>query len=313
MISAAVKTAAASPADPQRAIAELMGGVSLEATRPTDGDIAALVVNAPAGTRVYLSAIPTRPPHEVIRIAARLHAAGFEPVPHLAARSFASVGALDDFLARAGDEACVRRVLVIAGDRSEPTGPFRSAVEAIDSGVLQRRGICEIGIAGYPEGHPRIAAGELEQALLDKIQITEQVGLSVHVVTQFAFDAAPIISWIERLRDFGIECPVRIGLAGPATVSRLLRFAARCGVQASAQGLARQAGLMRQVFGLSAPDGLVRALAEARQAGRLGQAKLHFFSFGGLAATGRWTSAVAAGRISLAPGGFQVAPPGGSR
>ena len=39
----------------------------------------------------------------------RLRAAGFEPVPHLAVRNFATAEALDDFLARASGEAGVRR------------------------------------------------------------------------------------------------------------------------------------------------------------------------------------------------------------
>ena len=67
--------------------------------------------------------------------AIRLRAAGLEPVPHIAVRNFASVDALDDFLARLNGEAEVRRVLVIAGDRAEH-GPFRSAADAIDSRAI---------------------------------------------------------------------------------------------------------------------------------------------------------------------------------
>ena len=96
------------------------------------------------------------------------------------------------------------------------------------------------------------------------------------------------------MRDFGIEHPVRIGLAGPTNLATLLRYARRCGVSASAQGLARQAGLMRHLFAMSAPDALMRALAEARADGRLGDVAPHFFSFGGLAGTARWAEAVAA-------------------
>ena len=43
---------------------------------------------------------------------------------------------------------------------------------------------------------------------------------------------AAIVAWISRLRDFGLEQPVRIGLAGPTNLATLLRYARRCGVRA---------------------------------------------------------------------------------
>jgi len=150
------------PAAVQR-IAAAMDGFSVEATRPSAADIAALAAELPRRARVYLSAVPNRPADELMAAAIAVRAAGFEPVPHVAVRNFASAGALDDFLARLNGEAEVQRVLVIAGDRAEH-GPFRSAREAIDSGVLRRRGIRTIGIAGYPEGHPRIGIDELDRA-----------------------------------------------------------------------------------------------------------------------------------------------------
>src|SRR6185312_15239102 len=108
----------------------------------------------------------------------------------------------------------VRRLLVIAGDRNEPAGPFRGALEAIDSGLIARSGIAEIGISGYPEGHPRIADHELERVMAAKLEAAEQTGLKVDIVTQFCLDAGPIVDWVRRLRERGIDHPVRIGLAG---------------------------------------------------------------------------------------------------
>jgi methylenetetrahydrofolate reductase (NADPH) len=304
-------TAAAAPMleprlSPIEAIAEFARGFSLEATRPSATEVAELADIAPAGTRIYVSAVPTRSPFEAIEAAVLLHKAGFEPVPHLAVRNFASTDELDTFLARATGEAGVRRVLVIAGDRDRPAGPYRSAIEVIDGGALRRHGITEVGIAGYPDGHPRISQQDLDRALADKINAAETTGMAVHVVTQFSFDAAATVKWITRLRDFGIEHRVRVGLAGPTSLSTLLRYAQRCGVRASAQGLARQAGLVRQLFAMSTPDALVRALALTQ----LGQIKPHYFSFGGLARTARWAHAVAASRIAIEAGdGFRVEPP----
>ena len=292
--------------DSAPAIAAFAAKFSIEVTRPAATDLEALQQAAPAGTHVYISALPTRPIEESAAIAASLRRLGFEPVPHLAARYFASPQALDDLLARLAGEAGVRRLLVIGGDREVPQGPYRGALEVIDSGLLTRRGIAEIGIAGYPEGHPRIADHELERLLAAKIEAAEQTGLGVHIVPQFSFDPPAILGWLDRLRDHGVDLPVRVGLAGPTSLNSLMRYARRCGVRAATQGLARNAGLVRHLLGATAPDASVRALAEA--GGRLGEIAPHFFSFGGVAATARWVEAVAAGRITLdRTDGFAVA------
>jgi methylenetetrahydrofolate reductase (NADPH) len=302
----APRSAADAASDTSAAIAELMRGGSLEATRPNADDVAALKAALPAGTHVYLSAVPTRPQEEVVEQAARLTAAGLEPVPHLAVRNFASAEALGRFLDRLTGEAGVRRLLVIAGDRAEPAGPFHGALEAIDSGLIARHGIAAIGIAGYPDGHPRIADHELDRLLAGKLEAAAQTGLKAEIVTQFCLDAAPILAWVRRLRAHGIDHPVRIGLAGPTSLTTLMRYARRCGVRASTQGLARNAGLLKHLLGAAAPDGILRALIETNRDGEFGDIAPHLFSFGGIAPTARWMAAAAAGRIRLDREGFVV-------
>jgi methylenetetrahydrofolate reductase (NADPH) len=287
-------------------IASFMRGASLEATRPDVADIAALQAALAPGTPVYLSAIPARPQEELVDQAAYVRAAGLEPVPHLAVRNFASADALKHLLDRLTVKAGVRKLLVIAGDRAEPAGPFRGALEAIDSGLIARSGITEIGISGYPDGHARIADLELDRLIAAKLEAAAQIGLRVAIVTQFCLDAAPITAWVKRLRAQGIDHPVRIGLAGPTSLTTLMRYAKRCGVRASTQGLARNAGLMKHLLGASAPDGVIRALIEANRDGELGDIAPHLFSFGGIGATGRWAASVAAGRIRLDRSGFAV-------
>src|ERR1700730_15114384 len=120
-------------------ITAFMRGASLEATRPTARDVDALKAAVPWGTHVYLSAVPTRPQEDVVGQAALVRAAGLEPVPHLAVRNFASADALGSFLDRLNGEAGVRRLLVIAGDRAEPAGPFHRAPEAIRRGLIPGR------------------------------------------------------------------------------------------------------------------------------------------------------------------------------
>ena len=305
-MSAALPLQDQTPDGPIGRVTALMAGFSVEATRPSAGDIAALGVLA-RGTRVYLSAVPNRPADESLAAAVQIRAAGLEPVPHVAVRNFASAEALDTFLTRLNAEAGVETVLVIAGDRAEH-GPFRGALDVIDNGMLRRRGIRRIGIAGYPQGHQRIGNDALNRALADKIAAADATGLAVEIVTQFCFDAGAILDFVARLRGFGFEHAVRVGLAGPTSLTALMRYASRCGVCASAQGLARRSGLMRQMFALTTPDDLIRTLADAAPADIVP----HFFSFGGIPATARWASAVADGRIALdAAGGFRVEPPKG--
>ena len=301
----APRSAADTAAETRAAIAAFMRAGSLEATRPNAEDVAALQAAAAPGTAIYLSAVLTRPQEEVVAQATAVREVGLEPVPHLAVRNFASADALKDFLDRLAGEAGVRKLLVIAGDRDEPAGPFRGALEAIDSGLISRR-IGEIDISGYPDGHPRIADHELARVLAAKLEAAAQTGLKVNIVTQFCLDAAPIIAWLKALRDHGIDHPVRVGLAGPTSLTALMRYAKRCGVRASTRGLARNAGLIKHLLGAAAPDAIIRALVEHNRDGELGDIAPHLFSFGGIGATARWTAAATAGRIKLDRDGFAV-------
>lgn len=292
-----------------RQIADFMADASFEATRLDAADIEALRRIVPAHTGVYLTAVPGRTPDEAIASAARLRAAGFEPIPHLAVRGVANAGALDDVVSRFAATG-VRRFLVIGGDHDRAAGRYVQALDVIESGLLQRHGVVEVGVAGYPEGHPRISTEALDRALAAKIEAAEQTGLAIHIVTQFGFDAAAILRWIARLRDLGIEHPVRAGLSGPTSLGILMRYAGRCGVRASAQAIARNAGLTKRLIATSSPAGLIRPLAAAGVDGRLGLVTPHLYSFGGLAATGRWVAAIAGGHIALdRAGGFGVEAP----
>src|SRR4051812_31338412 len=126
--------ASAVTSGPTQAISDFVQGFSIEATRPSAAEIDALAANVPQGTRVYVSAVPTRPTHEVLDSAIRLRAAGFSPVPHVAARMFATTAALDEFLVQLTSTANIERLLIIAGDRDRPAGDLRSSLEVIDGG-----------------------------------------------------------------------------------------------------------------------------------------------------------------------------------
>src|SRR3954467_8812486 len=158
---------------------------SIEATRPSAGEIAQLAGILPRATPVYFSAVPTITPAEVVTAAASLRQTGLEPVVHIAARRVASASALQDLLARLRGEADVRRLLVVGGDIGA-AGPFADALAVIQKGGLRDAGFEEIGIGAYPEGHPRIPPGRLEASLDEKIATAAAQGLRVHIVSQFS-------------------------------------------------------------------------------------------------------------------------------
>jgi methylenetetrahydrofolate reductase (NADPH) len=285
-------TILAASSEPER-IAAFMRGWSLEVTLPKPAEIEALKETLAPGTEVFLSAIPAESHLHLVESAAHMRRAGFEPIPHVSARNYHNKTELEDMLNRSQSEANISRVLVIGGDRDNPAGPYSNALAIIESGLLQRFGIKEIGIGGYPDGHPRIAADDLERALEAKIAAARRAGLKVQIVSQFCFDGERVISWVRRLRANGFAGRVRIGLAGPAKVTTLLRFAQRCGVQASTRGLLRNVGVALQALGRATPDDIVKTLAEAAASGELGEVSPHFYSFGGFSATARWASGVA--------------------
>lgn len=263
---------------------------SLEATRPSATEIAALADIVAPATPIYFSAVPTITRQEIIAAAASLRKARLEPVVHIAARRLASAADLQELLSGLRGEADVRRLLVIGGDVDAP-GAFADALAVIQKGRLREAGIEEIGIGAYPEGHPRIPAGRLEASLDEKIAAATAQGLRVHIVSQFSFSPEHILTWLRHLRSCGISKPVKIGMAGPTSVPALLRYAKRCGVAASLRGLV--SGVASGLVGHVGPDRIIEKLSAAAN---LGDVAPHYFSFGGALESARYACKAAAGR-----------------
>jgi methylenetetrahydrofolate reductase (NADPH) len=268
----------------------LMSGWSLEATRPRAAEIDALAHRLAPGTEIFLSTLPHVSLDEQIETAQRMRAAGLEPVLHVAARYFASRTELVGYLTRATREAQAGRVLAIAGDLDRPRGPFNSALSLIESGVFADFGIASVGIAGYPEGHPKIGDDRLVAALDAKLAALARAGLAARIVTQFGFSAAPIVGWTDAVRTRWPDVPVRIGLAGPARASTLLKFAVRCGVAASIGGIGRNLMAAGQLMRTVSPQPVVAEMSATLPHGDAGIA-IHLFSFGGLVQTVDWVGA----------------------
>jgi len=272
----------------QRAVA-LIRDCSIELSPRDEFAGEALRTLLAAGTTVFVNHPSSVTHHDIVAACARLRRAGFVPVPHVAARRLASFTQASDFLQRAVGEAEVDRILLIGGDDS-PVGPFRAGLDLLATGVLERHGIAHVAFGGYPEGRPAIDPHMLDAALEAKVALARQGGLAVSLVTQFGFDAQPILRWIAAQRAHGIDCPVHVGIAGPASVATLAKFAIRCGIGASLRALARGHTAFARIMVEAGPDALISELvADAGEDAPI--AGLHVFTFGGVRRTAEWIRA----------------------
>ena len=270
-----------------RVLVKLLSGASIEVSPGNARAVAALRDRFSPGTEVFINFLPDTQHRTVVETAMALRAANYEPVPHVVARAFSSAEVLGDFLARLTGEAKVDRVLLIAGDRPKPAGPYTMSLDVIESGLLQKHGVKAVGVAGHPEGHPTVDAATLEAALAAKHKSATTAGLNLFVVTQFGFDAAPIFSWLSRTRALGIEAPVRIGAAGPASIATLVKYSMRCGVGNSLRVLKSRPNMVGGLLGKAGPDELLRDLSDGLASTADARVeKIHFFPFGGVGETG---------------------------
>jgi methylenetetrahydrofolate reductase (NADPH) len=244
-------------------------------------------------TEVFLPWIPGADPTDLLKAAAQLRRAGMFPVPHIGARHLESSAQLEQLAARLAGDAGVDRILLIGGDRAKPAGPYDSSLAVMQTEVFQKMGITRMAIAGFPEGNPNIADSALEEALRAKVSFAHHAGLELSMVTQFCFTAEPIVSWLQRLRAQGIENPVRVGLAGPASLATLVRYAVRCGIGNSLHVLTEHPCIAK-LLSEKGPEPIIRDMVAG--AGKNGSlplriAGLHFFVFGGFRKTLDWINA----------------------
>lgn len=276
-------------------LATLIGTYSIEMTAK-DGDALRDAKDViPRGTAVSITFLAGETASARVAAASQARSYGFSPRPHISARRIASEQELEGFLADSAAQAQIDRAFVVAGDLPTPAGPYFDALAVIKSGLLGKYGVRNVGIAGYPEGHPDFSAEKLWQALRDKHQALTDLGHGYDITTQFGFDAKPVLEWLARLRDTGITAPVRVGVPGPATVKTLLRFAARCGVGASASVMAKYGVSITKLLNTAGPDAIITELAGSLDPARHGKVFLHLYPFGGLARTALWARHFSAG------------------
>ena len=290
-------------------IARCAGNWSIEVTPAgaTKIDSFAAVLNE--GTTVNVTFLPGSDPLDTIATAKRLADEGMNAVPHIAARSLHNKEQLDDLLKRMTQQANVREVLVIGGGVDTPVGDFDSTMQVLNTGLIQKHNITNIGVSGHPEGSPDISDDQLAEAIMLKNEFARKEGLSLYMETQFCFDAEAVLAWERSIRNAGNRLPVRIGIPGPATIKTLFRFAQISGIGPSMRFIAKQARNVAKLMTVQSPHELLAGLSAGMSADE--ECLLHhfhYYPFGGFAKTAAYAKAVEQGNITLLPkGGFDVA------
>ena len=191
----------------------------------------------PAGTRIFISHLSKQTWQATVDACKAVRAAGFDPVPHVPVRLLPSAESFDKLLGDFVTQARVQDLLLISGDYSQAEGPFSAVEDAIRTGLLNKHGIGNVSVAGHPEGHPNVAVEEIRRAESGKAALAQQLGLQLSLVTQFFFEHQPFLKWVDELRQKGVKARIVGGLAGPAGLTTLFKFAVRCGAGPSIRAL----------------------------------------------------------------------------
>ncbi len=246
----------------------------------------------PAGTRVYIAHIEGTPIEDMVATAKRLSADGFNVMPHFPARIIKDADTLADWIARYQGEADVKQALLLAGGVAQPHGDFSDSMQLAETGLFDKAGFTNLHVAGHPEGNRDIDAtgtANVDAALRWKNQFQSRTDAQMAIATQFAFEAKPIIAWADSLVEAGITLPVHIGIAGPAKLQTLIKFAIACGVGPSLKVLQKRAMDVTKLLLPYEPTDVVAELAAHKAANPdFNISHVHFFPLGGIKTNATW-------------------------
>jgi methylenetetrahydrofolate reductase (NADPH) len=173
----------------------------------------------------------------------------------------------------------VRSILALGGDppRDRPDwkpGPdnFKDSTELVDF-IKRRYGDdFAIGVAGFPEGHPRYPDREIDA---DKLKGKIDAGADF-VITQFFFDNRDYFDYVGRLRARGIGCRVVPGILPIVNYRGAVDFATGCGASIPPR--------LREIFDPIADDqektnraGIDYAIRQCRELLAGGAPGIHFY------------------------------------
>lgn len=285
------KDRAAAPLGSSAQVEAFLEGYSIEVMPRTAEKVENFRDLLPAGTRVYIAHIDGTPIEDMVATAKRLTGEGYKVMPHFPARIIRDKAMLADWIARYRGEAEVKQALLLAGGIAAPAGEYENSMQLIESGLFD--GFERLHVAGHPEGNKDIdpdgSDRNVMQALKWKQAFAERTDAKMALATQFCFEAKPVIDWVNRLKAEGIHLPVHIGVAGPAKLQTLIKFAIACGVGPSLKVLQKRATDVTKLLLPYEPNEFVAELAAHKAANPdFGIEAVHFFPLGGIKANATW-------------------------
>ncbi|MGD9784536.1 MAG: methylenetetrahydrofolate reductase [NAD(P)H] [Hyphomicrobiaceae bacterium] len=184
-----------------------------------------------------------------------------------------------DAVARSYWDAGVRHIVALRGDpaagigqRYEPhPGGYANAAELVAG--LKRIARFEISVGGYPEKHPE---SPTVHADIDNLKAKVDAGAD-RIITQFGFDNAHYLRFVERARAAGIWVPITPGIVPIHNFRQVAGFAVRTGASVPAWLARRFEGLEED----HATQQLVAAAVATEQVMELvenGVKKFHFYT-----------------------------------
>ena len=275
-------------------LSSFIHGFSIEVMPRTAAKITDFRAILPAGTRVYIAHIDGTPIEEMVQTAKRLTAEGFAVMPHLPARIIADRATLEDWINRYADVG-VNQALLLAGGVDNPHGEYADSMQLLSTGLFDKYGFKHLHVAGHPEGSKDIDPNGGDTAVMEALRwkngFQNRTDAKMAIVTQFAFESAPVIEWANRLQAEGITLPIHIGVAGPAKLQTMIKFAMSCGVGPSVRVLTRRAKDVTKLITPFKPTKILSELARHKAANpNFNIESVHFFPLGGINQTAEYTS-----------------------
>ena len=282
----------AAPASSAAELESFLQGYSIEVMPRTAEKVEDFRAILPKGTRVYVAHIEGTPIEDMVATAMRIAGEGFDVMPHFPARIIKDKATLADWIARYQGEANVRQALLLAGGVTTPHGDYHSSMQLLESGLFG--GFDRLHVAGHPEGNKDIdkdGDAVIMQALAWKQAFANTSDAKFAIATQFCFEADPVIAWANKLAETGISMPIHIGIAGPAKLQTLIKFAIACGVGPSLRVLQKRAMDVTKLLLPYEPTEVAGALA-AHKAATPGFniEQVHFFPLGGIKTNAQWVT-----------------------
>ena len=166
-----------------------------------------------------------------------------KPAAHLTCVA-ASRDEVDDVV-RGYHAAGVRHIVALRGD---PQGGLGTAYAAHPGGYanstelvkgIRKLGDFEVSVSAYPEKHPEARSLEAD---IDVLEAKVDAG-ATRAITQFFFENAHYLRYLERVRSRGISIPILPGIVPVVNFKQTASFAARTGASVPAWLAARFEGL----------------------------------------------------------------------